>query len=72
MGRARGNSRGRCRMPKPHSDGVEGTLVMGRSDNTHINNIRHTWRVHPDYPRREGLKEQHSHFSGPPGPGREA
>lgn len=40
-------------MPKPHSDVLEGTLVMERSDNMHRSNIRHTWKVLPASPRRE-------------------
>lgn len=48
-----GISRGRCRVPKPHSDALEGTLVMERSDNMHRSNIRHTWKVLPASPRRE-------------------
>lgn len=53
VGRARGISRGRCRVPKPHSDALEGTLVMERSDNMRRSNIRHTWKVLPASPKRE-------------------
>lgn len=56
-GRGKGHQQRECRMPKPHSDGLERTLVLERSDYMHRNNIRHTWRVHPDSPRKEGLKE---------------
>lgn len=56
-------------MPKPHSDGLEGTLVTDRSDNMHR---KKKYQAHlkgaPSFPQK--LEEQHSHFSGSPGPGR--